>query len=158
MLDLLAAYPDVDAAVLATSFDTGLAGAQAIMPYPIIGMTNAALHTASAMTRRFGLITFGQGSRSMYLDLVAWSGLADRMAGCSTVELASAAAYLDHSRLDQAVLEEAGKLAALGAGAVIVAGAATAGLSRRLQSQAPVPLLDGIACASGWRNSRSGCM
>ncbi len=147
MLDLLAAFPDVDAAVLATSFDTGLAGAQALMPYPVIGMTSAALHTACAMTRRFGLITFGQGSRSMYLDLVAWSGLNERMAGCSTVQLETAAAYLDHARLEQAVLDETSKLAGLGAGAVIVAGAATAGMSRRLQSVAAVPLLDGIACA-----------
>lgn len=146
MLDVLAAHPDVDAAVLATSFDTGLAGAQAIMPYPVIGMTAAALHTACLVTRRFGLITFGRGSRSMYLDLVAWSGLRERMAGCNTVELDSVSAYLDTARLDQAVLREATLLAEGGAGAVIVAGAATAGLSRRLQPQAPVPLLDGIGC------------
>ena len=29
---------------------------------------------------------------------------------------------------------------------MIIAGAATAGMSRRLQPQTPVPLLDGVAC------------
>lgn len=146
MLGLLAAHPDVDAAVLATSFDTGLAAGQAVMPFPVIGMTAAALHTACLITRRFGLITFGGGSRSMYLDLVAWSGLTDRMVGCLTVALESAEAYLDTAQLEQEVLRLATELKQTGAGAVIIAGAATAGMSRRLQHQAPVPLLDGIAC------------
>ena len=147
MLGLLAAHPTVDAAVLATSFDTGLAGAQAVMPYPVVGMTAAAIHAACLLARRFGLVTFGAGSRSMYLDLVEASGLGGRMAGCHTIELASAAAYVGATGWDEAVVDAAAGLAAAGAGAVVIAGAATAGASRRLQHRDAVPLQDGIACA-----------
>lgn len=147
-LDLLARHAgQVDAAVLAISFDTALQAAQELMPFPVVGMTAAALHTACLIGRRFGLVTFGGGSRLMYLDLVEASSLGRRMAGCETVELASAAAYLDTALLDQAVLAAASRLRAAGAGSVVVAGAATAGMARRLQAASPVQLLDGIGCA-----------
>lgn len=147
VLDLLARNMDVDAAILAISFDTALAAAQSLLPFPVVGMTAAALHTACLVGRRFGLITFGAGSRGMYLDLVAAEGLAPRMAGCETIELESAAAYLDTERLEAAVLAAAARLHGAGAASVVVAGAATAGMSARLQARAPVPLLDGMACA-----------
>lgn len=147
-LDLLARHVgQVDAAVLAISFDTALQAAQELMPFPVVGMTAAALHTACLVGRRFGLVTFGAGSRQMYLDLVEASGLGRRMAGCETVDLASAVAYLDTAALDGAVLAAAARLHAAGAGSVVVAGAATAGMARRLQPASPVQLLDGIGCA-----------
>lgn len=147
-LDLLARHRvQVDAAILAISFDTALAAAQETMPFPVIGMTAAALHTACLMGRRFGLVTFGRVSRGMYLDLVDASGLGRRMAGCETVELDSVAAYLDTARLDAAVLAAAGRLRDEGAASVVIAGAATAGMARRLQPDAPAQLLDGIGCA-----------
>ena len=147
-LELLARYAgQVDAAVLAISFDTALEAAQELMPFPVIGMTAAALHTACLVGRRFGLVTFGAGSRLMYLDLVEANGLGRRMVGCETIDLASAAAYLDTAALDDAVLAAAARLHALGAGSVVVAGAATAGMAQRLQPASPVQLLDGIGCA-----------
>ena len=147
MMGLLASHADVDAAVLATSFDTGMAGAQAGMPFPVVGMTTAALHTACCFTRRFGLVTFGAGSRSMYLDLVGNSGLMDRMAGCHTIDLQSGADYARAAERDGALLEAVQALNRDGAGAVLIAGAATAGTARRLQPLVAVPLLDGVACA-----------
>lgn len=148
LLDLLARHAgQVDAAVLAISFDTAMAAAQELMPFPVVGMTSAALHTACLLGPRFGMVTFGQASRGLYLDLVAASGLAPRMAGCETVELASAAAYLDTGRLEQAVLDAAERLRGAGASSMVVTGAATAGMARRLQAASPIQLLDGIACA-----------
>ena len=137
----------LDAAILAISFDTALWAAQELFPFPVIGMTAAALHTACLVGRRFGVITFGQASRSLYLDLVDASGLRGRMVGLETVELASAAEYLQVDRLEQAVLDAAGRLHRAGAGSVVIAGAAIAGMARRLQPAAPVQLLDGMGCA-----------
>lgn len=57
-----ATNPAVDAAVLAISFDTALAAAQELMPWPVVGMTAAALHTACLLGPRFGLVTFGSGA------------------------------------------------------------------------------------------------
>lgn len=147
VLEALAAHPDVDAAILAISFDTALEAAQELMPFPVVGMTAAALHTACLVGRRFGMVTFGASSRAMYLDQVRDAGFADRMVGCETVALASAAAYRDTGRLEQGVLDAASRLHGAGAASVVIAGAATAGLAGRLQPRAPVHLLDGMACA-----------
>jgi allantoin racemase len=60
VLDVLSeTYAGHDAAILAISFDTALIGARQIVPIPVIGMTEAALHTACLLRRRFGLISFG---------------------------------------------------------------------------------------------------
>ena len=62
VLDLLAAtWPSHDAAILAISYDTALASARQILPVPVIGMTEAALHTACLLGRRYGAISFGGG-------------------------------------------------------------------------------------------------
>ena len=88
VLDILSAtYADHDAAILAISFDTALAGVRQILPIPVIGMTEAALHTACLLGRRFGLISFGTASRWLYLDLVRRSGLLERMVAFETIEL-----------------------------------------------------------------------
>jgi allantoin racemase len=88
VLDVLSeAYAGYDAAILAISFDTALIGARQIVPIPVIGMTEAALHTACLLGRRFGLISFGNSSRWIYLDLVRRSGLLERMVALETIEL-----------------------------------------------------------------------
>lgn len=146
-LDLLAGHAgQVDAAVLAISMDTALSAAQGLLGVPVLGMTAAALHTACLVGRRFGVVTFGAVTRGLYLDLVRESGLSARMVGCETIALANAASYLDHAVLDAAALEAVARLEQAGAASVVLVGAATTGMARRLQAQMAVPLLDGIAC------------
>ena len=150
VLDALAAnFTGYDAAILAISFDTALLGARQIVPIPVVGMTEASLLTACLLGRRFGLISFGQSSRWMYLDLVQRAGLAQRMVAFETVELANTASYLRQGGQDAAVIDASARLVQAGADTVVVAGAAMAGIAHRLRSQLPVPLLDGIACAVG---------
>jgi len=150
VLDALAAHVAAhDAAILAISFDTALQGARQIVPIPVVGMTEASLVTACLLGRRFGLISFGQSSRRMYLDLVERAGLSQRMVGLETIELSNSAAYLREGGQDPAVIAASSRLVAAGADAVVVAGAAVAGIAHRLRAQVSVPLLDGIACAVG---------
>ena len=85
----------------------------------------------------------------MYLDLVQRVGLAQRMAGFQTIELTNSAAYLREGGQDAAVIDASERLITAGADAVVVAGAAVAGIAHRLRAQLSVPLLDGIACAVG---------
>ena len=113
-----------DAAILAISFDTALAGARQIVPIPVIGMTEASLLTACLLGRRFGLISFGQSSRGMYLDLVRRAGLARRMAAFETIELVDSMSYLREGGQDAAVIDASARLIEAGADAVVVAGAA----------------------------------
>jgi allantoin racemase len=150
VLDALAAnFAGHDAAILAISFDTALLGARQIMAIPVVGMTEASLLTACLLGRRFGLISFGQSSRWMYLDLVQRAGLAQRMVALETIELANSASYLLEGGQDAAVIDASARLIEAGADVVVVAGAAVAGIAHRLRAQLPVPLLDGIACAVG---------
>ena len=149
VLDLLATHaPGHDAAVLAISFDTALIAARQLLRIPVIGMTEASLHTACLIGRRFGLITFGTLSRPLYVDLVRERGLQDRMAGCISIDVASVATYLEHAAFDQVVCDAArGLVADRGADVVVICGAAVAGIAARLQQQVRVPLLDSIGCA-----------
>ena len=150
VLDALAvSFAGHDAAILAISFDTALLGARQIVPIAVVGVTEASLMTACLLGRRFGLISFGHSSRWMYLDLVQRAGLLQRMAGFETIELTSSATYLREGGQDAAVIEASERLITVGADAVVVAGAAVAGIANRLRTQLSVPLLDGIACAVG---------
>ena len=150
VLDALAVHvAHHDAVILAISFDTALLGARQIVTVPVIGMTEASLLTACLLGRRFGLISFGQSSRSMYLDLVQRAGLWQRMTGLETIDLSNSTAYLHEGGQDAAVIDASGRLIAAGADTIVVAGAAVAGIAHRLREQLSVPLLDGIACAVG---------
>src|SRR5262249_41967999 len=150
VLDVLSkTYAGHDAAILAISFDTALIGARQIVPIPVVGMTEAALHTACVLGRRFGLISFGNRSQWMYLDLVRRSGLLERMVAHETIEPTSTADYLREGAQDRLVTEAAARLVSAGADVVVVTGAAVAGIARRLAPLVPVPLIDGIGCAVG---------
>jgi allantoin racemase len=85
----------------------------------------------------------------MYEELVQRAGLAQRMAGSETIELTNSASYLREGGQDAVVIAASERLTAAGADAVVVAGAAVAGIAHRLRAQLSVPILDGIACAVG---------
>jgi allantoin racemase len=148
VLDLLATHaPGHDAAVLAISFDTALHAARQLLDIPVVGMTEASLHTACLIGRQFGVITFGTPSRSLYVDLVRERGLQDRMVECVAIDVASVAAYLEPGALDRSVCDAAQALSDRGADVVVICGAAVAGIAARLQPLVQVPMLDGIGCA-----------
>jgi allantoin racemase len=146
ILDLLARHAgQVDGVLLAVSLDSGLDGARQMMPCPVVGMTEAACLTACLLGGRFGLATLG--NPAPFRDLVEGRhGLAARLAGCVGLGVTPLEA-LDEPGRAEAELEAAiDGLVGQGADAVVIAGAALAGMAPRLQPRAPVPLLDGIAC------------
>ena len=56
-LDLLATHhAGHDAAIIAMSFDAGALAARRLLPIPVLGITEAAIHTACLLGRRFGMI------------------------------------------------------------------------------------------------------
>ncbi|WP_270938524.1 aspartate/glutamate racemase family protein [Falsiroseomonas oryzae] len=146
LLETLAAHAgQVDAVVLAVSHDTALEAARQLMPCPVVGMTEAACLTACMLGGRFGLVAFGVGIGS-YEELVARHGLATRCVGVRRIAATPVDALADPAAVQARVLEEVAVLAGQGADAVVLAGAALAGMNRALQPRAPVPLVDGIAC------------
>ena len=147
-LDLLAAHSvGFDAAVVAISFDTGVFAARALLPIPVVGITELALYMACLLGRRIGLVTFGAQSLALYQDLIDRIGLSTRIGAMETIEPASTASYLETSEMDRGIEAAALRLAARGVDVVVVCGAATAGIADRLKRRLPLPILDGVAAA-----------
>ena len=149
VLDLLATHcHNHDAAILAISFDSGLVAAQEMLPIPVIGMTDAALWAASKMSDRVGVVIFGEASRTLYETTFARCRARTAISHVAVIAIDSVGDYLDLTKREAAVLEAIRAMTQTHQiGAAIVCGAAMAGMTRKLQPLAPVPLFDGIACA-----------
>ena len=149
VLDALARHASgYDAAILAISFDSGLAAARELLPIPVMGITESALLTACQLGRRIGVVTIGRNSTSLYRDVFAQSGVAGRIAAIGTVDLASTGAYLSPREFDAGVADEANRLVREHQVDVVVAcGAAVAGIARRARETVAVPLVDGVGAA-----------
>jgi allantoin racemase len=134
-----------DAAILAVSYDTALAAARQLLPIPVIGMTEAACLAACMLGGRFGLVTFS--SADLYREVIAGHGLTSRLSGIALVAASPYEAASDPDGVAAKVTEAAIGLAREGADAVLLGGAALAGMGTRIQPRVPVPLVDGIAAA-----------
>jgi allantoin racemase len=134
----------VDAVVLAVSHDTALEAARQLMPCPVVGMTEAACFAACLLGGQFGVLTLGQARP--YEELVARHGLATRCAEVRSIAATPQDALRDPDGVAEQVLQAATAMAER-CDAVVLGGAALAGMDRVLQDRAPVPLLDGITCA-----------
>lgn len=144
VLDLIAEHAaGHDAVILAISFDTALLAARAMLPIPVIGITEAALAAAQEGGRRVGVVFFGEISRPVYERVFASYGVSP--VASAVVEFASAADYLAAEAKDRAVAEACRRLADQGAEAAVICGAAAVGMAARLQPDAPIPLFDGAA-------------
>jgi len=145
LLELLAAHAGkVDAVLLAVSHDTALEAARQLMPCPVVGMTEAACFAACLLGGRFGLVTFG--GVETYRERIAAHGLSSRLASLVSVDATPQETVRDPEGVARKVAGGIARAVAEGADAVILGGAALAGMGDRLQAEAPVPLLDGIAC------------
>ncbi|MET0430095.1 MAG: aspartate/glutamate racemase family protein [Microvirga sp.] len=134
---------DADAALIAVSYDTGLKAAQEMVPFPVLGMTQAALLTASLRGDRLGMLTFG--TPHIYRELAVQYGMADRIAAIRTLPVEPGDAYANPSAVIDAV-KAAGEalVSADGADSIVLCGAALAGMSLRLTPHFRVPVIDGI--------------
>ena len=136
-----------DGVLIGVSTDPALGAARALLPVPVVGMTEAALLTACMLGGRFGLVTFSRASAPGYREAVERYGLLGRMAGLRTIDVPLAEAFAQREKLTEAIVETADALIETdGAEVLILAGAAAAGLPAGLQPHVPVPLLDGIVC------------
>jgi len=137
-----------DAAIVACFGDPGVAEAKRRFGAPVIGISEAAFHTACLLGRRFGVVSFTDALRPMFEACLGRTGLGARCAGfrmgpvfagdpgkvaeeCTALILA----------LCRASVEEDG------AEVVILAGGPLAGLAPVLRAHVPVPLVDGTEAA-----------
>jgi Asp/Glu/hydantoin racemase len=139
-----------DAIILACFGDPGLAALREIAPCPVIGMADAAIHTAAQRGRRFALLTGGARWVPMLQEFVAALGMADRLAAVRCVPQTGAEIAADPGRALPALADLANRCAAEdGADVVVLGGAGLAGLAARLAPSVRVPLVDSLAAAVG---------
>ena len=137
-----------DAAIVAAFGDPGLRAARDLFPFPVIGISEAAVLTASMLGRRFGIVGFTRRMREWYEDCVVEIGMERRFSGfrapgSSPRDPASAQAELREELLDCIRLSSEND----GADVVIVAGAPLAGFAASVAAEVPTPLIDPVAAA-----------
>jgi allantoin racemase len=137
-----------DAVVLACFGDPGLAALKEVSKVPVVGMAEAAILQASAVGKRFSIVTGGERWKTMLEEFVAAQGMSARLASVRTVAPTGA----DIARNPKAAMALLAKgcqacVREDGADVVILGGAGLAGLADKLRSSIDVPLLDGLACA-----------
>ena len=149
VLEMLAAEArDPDAAIIGAFGDPGARAARGLFGFPVIGVAEAALHSAAMLGERFSIVAFTQRMRAWYLDCVHETGLDRRLAGFRAPMMApsrpeTAQADLRESLLDciRASQQEDG------ADVVIVAGAPLVGFAAEARAMLDVPLVDPVVAA-----------
>lgn len=136
-----------DGYVIACFGDTGLAAAKEAAAGPVVGMTEAAILTASLVARRFAIVTLPLRTREQSHRALREVGMGDR---CSVRaidvrvgELAAAAA----TTLDAMTAEGRAALDEDGAEAIILGCAGLAHLVAPLRAALGVPVVEGVAAA-----------
>ena len=149
VLDLAARHAaGCDAVMLGVSLDSGLAAARELLDVPVVGMLEAGLQAASELGARIALVTFGTRMVPLYEELVQAYGFAGRVMRVVALPFAPADAYADPQRVRAGVADACHRLAEVeGAEAIVLAGAALAGMGDEMQPNVPVPLVDGMKAA-----------
>ncbi len=146
MMALVAEHaPGCDGVLIAVSYDTAVDAVREFLPVPVLGMTEAALHVATLVGRRVGIIVFGKRVLGLYRDVVAASGLGNCVAAWRALESAKPYAPGDQSEVDEMIVATAADLVERDTvEAIVLTGAVMAGVPARLQSRIAVPIFDGI--------------
>jgi allantoin racemase len=137
-----------DAAVIACFSDPGLQAARELYPLPIVGIAEAALMTACMCGARFSVVTIGRRMAPVLSEIVASYGLSSRLASIRTVEQPVEDIGARPLSFDDEFFE-AGRRAVDedGADIIILGGAVTSGMGRRIGGRLGVLVLDGVSCA-----------
>ncbi|WP_225079716.1 aspartate/glutamate racemase family protein [Streptomyces sp. CoT10] len=135
-----------DAVVVAAFGDPGLPALKELVDVPVVGITEAALATASLLGARMSIVAISERITPWYRDCVERNGLLGRLASIRSLRdpLHGIGTVQDDYgpelvRLANQVVTEDG------ADVVILAGAPLAGLAREVADQIPVPVVDGVA-------------
>lgn len=137
-----------DAAVIAAFGDPGLGGAKELVPIPVVGLTEAALASASLLGGRVSIIAISRRIRAWYRETVEAHGLLGRLASIRSLdEPLSDIGRVQDDQGERLVALCAEAVKADGADCVILAGAPLAGLARKVSDRIPVPVVDGVASA-----------
>lgn len=147
-LETLARHaPGCNGAIIGASLDSGLRAAREALPIPVVGITEAALHTACLLGGRIGVLCTSPRSAVITREMIEAYGLSSRIAAIRALRSSPRDILTDPAAAVSALQIEALRLVEDLADTVILIGAVMAGLPAQLQPRVPVPVLEGVACA-----------
>lgn len=140
--------PGHDAVIVAAFGDPGVPALREALDVPVVGVTDAALATASLLGSRFSIIAISQRIGVWYREIVEQYGFASRLASIRALDRPIGdieRIQAEHARRLQELCMTA--IDADGADVLIIAGAPLAGLARSIARELPVPVVDAVASA-----------
>lgn len=145
VLDALAeAGPGFDAVMLACFGDPGLFALKEVSTVPVVGLAEASMVEAAAHGR-YSIVTGGVVWKTMLTRLASALGTMDQIASIRPITLTGDQIAADPDAAIHFLAEEVRNAVAQdGARAVILGGAALAGLATRIAPQVPVPVIDSV--------------
>ena len=148
-LEMLAeAGSSFDAAIIAAFGDPGLFGARELFPYPVVGMSEAAMLTACMVGQRFSIVTFSRTLAPWYWECLAMHGLEARCTGIRALDESFQSISGVQAEKEDALVQIANLAVEQDdADVVILSGAPLAGLADKVKDRIPVPVIDPIAAA-----------
>jgi allantoin racemase len=135
-----------DAVLLGCFGDPGIWALRELAQLPVVGLAEAAMHEAAAYGR-FAIVTGGAAWGPMLRRLARSLGFAGALAEVHLVEPSGAQLAAD-PQMAQQVLAAACRRAAADAHAVILGGAALAGMAAQLAPLIEVPLIDSVSAGA----------
>lgn len=148
-IDAIANAPGpVDAAVIACFSDPGLMAVRRMVPFPVIGIAEAAMLHASRLGARFAILTVAPSSVGGIRKLAEEYGMTRQLTGIHALPRGVLESHCEPSRTlwDMARLAQR-ILDAERPDVLVLGGAITAGMARSLAPDLPVPIIDGLTCA-----------
>jgi Asp/Glu/hydantoin racemase len=137
-----------DAVIVAAFGDPGVPALREALDVPVVGLTEAALASASLLGNRFSIVAISQRIAAWYRETVESCGFGGRLASIRALDQPIRG-------IDGVQDEHARRLRELcmtaidtdGADVLILAGAPLAGLARSIAGSIPVPVVDGVSSA-----------
>lgn len=150
-------HRQADAVVIACFDDTGLDAARCITSVPVIGIGEAAFHTASFLANKFSVITtLGRSVPAIEHNLRKY-GLANRCAKVRASEIPVLDLEENGPEVRRRIAREIESAKAEdGAEAIVLGCAGMTDLAEALAREHGLPVLDGVACAVALAESFAG--
>ena len=149
LLNIIASHQtDCDAVIVAAFGDPGVTAARDLFQLPIIGMSEAAIHTACLLGDRFAIVGFSPSFKRWYDDCVSMTGLEARSAGFHTPDRSFESLATVQDELSGVLIETANDaIEKAKADVIILAGAPLAGLAPKVADRIARPVVDPISAA-----------
>ena len=145
---LASAAPGCNGVIIGASLDSALRAARTMLPCPVIGLTEAAIHTACLLGGRFGVLTTSATAATITREMIEAYGLASRLAGLRFLSVPSQYVLADPEGVAGSLVPLAHALIEDNlAETIVLIGAVMAGIPPLLQSRCPVPVIEGVTCA-----------